>query len=105
MINIIRNDIPILLDNKGKILPRSTWDKSHRYKAKLNAKATYALLCALLEDNVTKVITMAIASELWKAIVPSHNEPLENSEKLESDQEENSNLMENVVDKFPPDNK
>ncbi|KAL2327558.1 hypothetical protein Fmac_020985 [Flemingia macrophylla] len=56
------------VDKTGEMIPKSAWTDSQRQRYLLNSKARNAIMCALTEDEYTKVHSFKSAKQMWDTL-------------------------------------
>ncbi|XP_020209039.1 uncharacterized protein LOC109793975 [Cajanus cajan] len=69
------NYIP--LDLAGNEKPRAQWTKEKKQRFMLNSKARNALMCALSEEEYTKVHSFRSAKQMWDTLALTYEGSLE----------------------------
>jgi len=64
LINIIKNDIPILIDKSGELLPFEFMTMEEKRACQNNTKARHIIMCALSEEEMSKVHAMISSKEM-----------------------------------------
>jgi len=65
LINIIKNCIAILIDKSRELLPFESMTVEEKRVCQNNAKARHIIMCALSEEEMSKVHAMVSAMEMW----------------------------------------
>jgi len=68
LINIIKNDIPTLIDKLGELLPFESMMVEEKRMCQNNAKAGQIIMCALSKEEMSKVHVMVSAKEMWDTL-------------------------------------
>jgi len=68
LINIIKNDIPTLINKSGELLPFESMTEEEKHICQNNAKARHLIICALSEEEMSKVHAMVSAKEMWDTL-------------------------------------
>jgi len=68
LINIIKNGIPTLIDKLGKLLPFESMTVEEKRICQNKAKARHLIMCALFEEEMSKVHTTVNAKEMWDTL-------------------------------------
>jgi len=69
LINIIKNGIPTLIDKSGELLPFESMTDEKRRMCENNAKVRHLIMCALSEEEMSKVHAMVNGKEMWDTLV------------------------------------
>ncbi|XP_020229882.1 uncharacterized protein LOC109811039 [Cajanus cajan] len=69
------NYIP--LDDAGRELPKAHWNEEQKHRFILNSKAQNALICALIEEEYTKVHNFKSAKQMWDTLALTYEGSLE----------------------------
>jgi len=69
LINIIKDSIPTLIDKSGKLLPFQSMTVDEKRIYQNNAKVRHIIMCALSEEEMSKVHAMVSAKEMWDTLV------------------------------------
>jgi len=83
LINIIKNDIPTLIDKSGELLPFESMTVEEKRVCQNNAKARHIIMCALSEEEMSKVHVMVSAKEMWDTLALTYEDLKEVKEKEE----------------------
>jgi len=68
LINIIKNDIPTLIDKSGELLPFESMIVEEKHVCQNNDKAMHIIMCVLSEEEMSKVHAMVSAKEMWDTL-------------------------------------
>jgi len=68
IINIIKVDIPTLIDKSGELLPLESMTLEEKRICQNNAKARHIITCALSEEEISKVHAIVSAKEMWDTL-------------------------------------
>jgi len=83
LINIIKNGIPTLIDKSGELLPFESMTNKEKRICQNNAKARHIIMCALSEEEMSKVHVMVSAKEMWDTLALTYEDSKEVEEKEE----------------------
>ena len=68
LINIIKNGIPTLIYKSGDLLPFEFMTVEEKRVCQSNAKARHIIMCALSEEEMSKVHAMVSTKEMWDTL-------------------------------------
>ena len=83
LINIIKNDIPTLIDKSGKLFPFESMTEEEKRICQNNAKARHLIMCALSEEEMSKMHAMVNTKEMWDTLAITYEGSKEVEEKEE----------------------
>jgi len=83
LINIIKNGIPTLIDKSGDLFPFESMTKKEIRICQNNAKARNIIMCALSEEEISKMHVMVNAKEIWDTLALTYEDSKEVEEKEE----------------------
>ena len=73
LINIIKNDIPTLIDKSRELLPVQSMTVEEKHICQNNAKAKHIIICILSEEEMSKVHAMVNAKEMWNTLALTYD--------------------------------
>ncbi|KAL2319300.1 hypothetical protein Fmac_028269 [Flemingia macrophylla] len=65
------------IDETGEMIPKSAWTDNQRQRYLLNSKARNAIMCALTEDEYTKVHSFKSAKQMWDTVALAYEGSIE----------------------------
>jgi len=68
LINIIKNGIPTLINKSGELLPFESMTMEEKRVCQNKVKARHIIICALSEEEMSKVHAMVSAKEIWDTL-------------------------------------
>jgi len=68
LINIIKNGIPTLIDKSRELIPFESMFVEEKRVYQNKAKARHIIICALSEEEMSKVHVMVNAKEMWDTL-------------------------------------
>nr|KYP65212.1 hypothetical protein KK1_011443 [Cajanus cajan] len=77
MWDVIKQGNYIPLDQAGNEIPKAQWSEEQKQRFLLNSKARSALMCALFEEEYTKVHSFRSAKHMWDTLALTYKGSLE----------------------------
>nr|KYP38570.1 hypothetical protein KK1_040179 [Cajanus cajan] len=77
MWDIVEHGNYISLDQAGNEKPIAQWTEEHKQRFMLNSKARNALMCAMYEEEYTKVHSFRSAKQMWDTLSLTYEGSLE----------------------------
>ncbi|KAL2347310.1 hypothetical protein Fmac_001310 [Flemingia macrophylla] len=69
MWEVVKEGDYIPLGQDGEMIPKTVWTDEQKQRYLLNSKARKSIMCALTEDEYTKVHSFKSAKQMWDTLV------------------------------------
>ncbi|XP_020203708.1 uncharacterized protein LOC109789215 [Cajanus cajan] len=77
MLDVVEQGNYIPLDQASNEIPKAQWSEEQKQRFVLNSKARNALMCALSEEEYTKVHNFRSAKQMWDTLALTYEGSLE----------------------------